>query len=119
MGKCLSFSVNSIRHGDIVCGDDLEEKPSIEDQYYQDTARFIRAAMSNRDIGGRFKGFTDCRISDLSKRISVMLNYAFKYDTITPFVDVLKIHTTMGITEEEVNSFMDLLLETCYSNQRE
>jgi len=119
MGKCLSFSVKSIRHGQIACGADLAEKPHVEDRSYQDTTRFIRAAMSNKDIGGRFKACTDYRISHLSKRISVMLNYAFKYDTITPFVDVLKIHTTMGITEEEVNSFIDLLLETCYTNQCE
>jgi len=117
MGKCLSSSVKSIRHGERAFGADLAEKPHIEERTYEDTARFIRAAISNRVIGGRLKGFTDCRISDLSKRISVMLNYAFKYDTITPFVDVLKMHTTMGITEEEVNSFIDLLLKECYSNQ--
>jgi len=52
-------------------------------------------------------------------RVSVMLHYAFKYDTIDPFVDVLKMHTTMGITEEEVNSFIDLLLKECYPNQSE
>jgi len=119
MGKCLSISVKSIRHGENICGADLPDISPVQDRTYEDTAQFIRAAIANEFIGGRFKGFTDCRISDLSKRISVMLNYAFKYDTLTPFVDVLKMHTTMGITEEEVNSFIDLLLERCYPNQRE
>jgi len=117
MGKCVSFSVESIRHRERVFAADIPEKPHFEERTYEDTARFIRAAISNRVIGGRLKGFTDCRISDLSKRISVMLNYAFKYETITPFIDVLEMHTKMGITEDEVNSFIDLLLKTCYPNQ--
>ena len=48
-----------------------------------------------------------------------MLNYAFKYNTITPFVDVLRLHSTMGIKEEEVDAFHKLLLKECYPNQAE
>jgi len=113
MGKCLSLSFNvlSFSHQGNVCG--------VQERTYEDVERFIRAAMRNPVIGRRFKKFTDSRVSDLSERISVMLNYAFKYNTVTPFADVLRLHTTLGITEEEVDVFHKLLLKVCYSNQAE
>jgi len=111
MGKCLSLSINLqiFRHQENV----------VQERTYEEVAKFIRAAMRHPVIGRRFKRFTDSRISDLSKRISVMLNYAFKYNTVTPFVDVLRLHTTLGITEEEVDAFHELLLKQCYSDQAE
>jgi hypothetical protein len=117
MGERSSFSVQNFIHQEKVSGAAWPQNPNVHELTNEDVARFVRAAMSHSLIGGRFKTFTDSRVSDLSKRVSVMLNYAFKYNTITPFEDVLRLHTTMGIKEEEVVAFNKILLKECYPNQ--
>jgi len=117
MGKCLS-----LRHGSLIPQEKdgeitIQVQPQVQELTYGRTAQFLRAAASNPVICGHFEHFSDSRISDVSKRISVMLNYAFKYDTIAPFMDVLRIHTTMGLTERDCDAFKDLLLKECYPSQ--
>jgi len=80
-------------------------------------SRFLVKAQNDVDIGKYFTKLNSYKIEELSLRICVMLNYAFKYQTITPFEDVLHMHTTMGISKEDVEIFFDLLREECFHMQ--
>jgi len=79
--------------------------------------RFLKSAQIDPVIGKYFRNLNDFKIEELSERICAMLNYAFKCQTITSFEDVLKMHTTMGISEMDVEVFLDLLREECFHMQ--
>ena len=117
MGTCVSLSQGRLIPKEKDHGIAIQVQPQVQELTYERTAQFLRAAARNPVIGGHFEHFADSRISDVSKRISVMLNYAFKYGTTGPFMDVLRIHTTMGLTEKDCDAFQDLLLKECYPNQ--
>merc|ERR1719233_1610025 len=80
-------------------------------------SRFIVKAQNDADIGKYFNKLNSYKIEELSLRICVMLNYAFKHQTITPVEDVLHMHTTMGISEEDAEVFIDLLREEFFHLQ--
>jgi len=59
-------------------------------------------------------GNIDCsRISDLAQLIRILLNFGFRYDRVSPFLEVFKIHKMMSFTQEEVFAFHDLFLKVC------
>jgi len=115
MGDCLSGE----ERGDIrIVPVSDEENPSKKtpspELRCEQISRFLGKAQNDPDIGKYFTRLNSYKIEELSLRICVMLNYAFKYQTITPFEDVLKMHTTMGISEEDAEIFLDLLREECF-----
>ena len=119
MGTCVSLSQGSLIPQEKDRGIAIQVQPQVQELTYERTAQFLRAAARHPVIGRHFEHFTDSRIADVSQRITVMLSYAFKYGTIGPFMDVLRIHTTMGLTEKDLDAFQDLLLKICYPNQSE
>jgi len=113
MGDCHSSDAKEIILIDpLYDGENCSKAPPRELQCEQ-ISRFLVKAQNDADIRKYFAKFNSYKIEELSLRICVMLNYAFKHQTITPFEDVLHMHTTMGISEEDAEVFIDLLREEC------
>jgi len=74
---------------------------------------FLKKCKCDPVIGLRFKNVGRSRMEEMAKRISTMLDYAFKNDTIYPFEDLLKMHSMMAISKKELDTFCDLFLEEC------
>jgi len=115
MGDCLSSEDRNIIH----ITPEFDEKDSSKktpppELRCEQISRCLGRAQNDPDIGKYFSKLNSYKIEELSLRICVMLNYAFKNQTITPFEDVLKMHTTMGITDEDAEIFLDLLREECF-----
>jgi len=45
----------------------------------------------------------------------VALNYSFKYDRVSSFKELMKIHRMMAITKEEVDAFNFLFIKECFA----
>jgi len=45
----------------------------------------------------------------------VALNYSFKYDRVSSFKELMKIHRMMAITKEEVDAFNALFIKECFT----
>jgi len=115
MGDCLSSDEENFIHITPAVDEEnsLKKIPPPELRSEQ-ISRFLGKAQNDPDIGKYFTSLNSYKIEELSLRICVMLNYAFKNQTITPFEDVLKMHTTMGISDEDAEIFLDLLREECF-----
>jgi len=115
MGDCFSNDEK-----DIICGASFSDEENCSrrspppELRSEQILRFLKSAQIDPVIGKYFRKLNPVKIEELSVRICVMLNYAFKCQTLTCFEDVLKMHTTMGITEEDAEVFLDLLREECF-----
>jgi len=117
MGDCLSNDERKLIPTDPDHGEENCLKASPRGLQCEQISRFLVKAQDDADIGKYFTELNSCKIEELSLRISVMLNYAFKHQTLTPFEDVLHMHTTMGISEKDVEVFIDLLRDECFHMQ--
>jgi len=115
MGECLSSEEKDIIPIAPVSDEENPQKKTPPPELSSEQiSRFLGRAQKDPDIGKYFSKLNSYKIEELSLRICVMFNYAFKYQTITPFEDVLKMHTTMGISEEDAEIFLDLLRDECF-----
>jgi len=115
MGDCVSREENDIiLTAPLSDEENTTKTPPPPELRSKQISRFLGKAQNDPDIGKYFTRLNSYKIEELSLRICVMFNYAFKYQTITPFEDVLKMHTTMGISEEDAEIFLDLLREECF-----
>jgi len=114
MGDCLSCDEREIIPRDPDYDEENSSRASPRELQCEEIRRFLVKAQDDADIGKYFSKLNSYKIEELSSRICVMLNYAFKHQTLTPFEDVLHMHTTMGITEKDVEVFIDLLRDECF-----
>jgi len=70
--------------------------------------------MENAVLFERFKTLDKKRKSYLARHICAALNYSFKYDRVSSFKELIKIHRMMAITKEEVDAYIDLFIAECY-----
>jgi len=70
--------------------------------------------MENDILYERFKTLDIKRKNYLARHICVALNYSFKYDRVSTFKQLIKIHRMMAITKEEVDAYIDLFIAECY-----
>jgi len=71
--------------------------------------------MKHEILSKRFKTLDKKRKSYLARHMCVALNYSFKYDRVSSFKELMKIHRMMAITKEEVDAFNDLFIKECLS----
>jgi len=117
MGDCLSSDEKEILRIAPVYDETTGSKAPPQELLCEQISRCLAKAQNDVAIGKYFAKLNSFKIEELSLRICVMLNYAFKYETLTPFEDVLHMHTTMGISEEDVEIFIDQLREECFHMQ--
>jgi len=70
--------------------------------------------MEHEILSKRFKILGKNRRSYLARHICVALNYAFKYDRVYFFKELIKSHRMMAITKEEVDTYIDLFITECF-----
>jgi len=79
--------------------------------------RFLNEVMKHPILSKRFKTLDKKKKSYLARHICVALNYSFKYDRVTSFKELIKIHRMMAITKEEVDAFNELCINKCFSRR--
>jgi len=79
----------------------------------EDIELFLQNARTHPVLSKRLGNIDSSRMSELAQRIRILLNSSFKYDRVSLFRKVLKIHKIKSITQEEVFAFRDLLLKEC------
>jgi len=79
----------------------------------KDVEQFLNKAMKHEILSKRFKTLDKKRKSYLARHMCVALNYSFKYDRVSFFKELIKIHRTMGITKEELGAFNVLFIKEC------
>jgi len=78
--------------------------------------RFLKKAKTHPLIGHRFKDIKDPRLVQIGERMLALLKYAFKYDRIYPFASLFGVHTMMALSDDEVNSFFELLIKEAFTH---
>jgi len=81
---------------------------------FDDVMRCLQRARTDPKIGYHFCSINDTRISQMANRICSLVDYAFKYDRLYPFVGLFKYRTIMKLSQEEVDAFFDLLVDECF-----
>jgi len=84
---------------------------------YEDVRRCLEKASTDPILGHHFNKIKDDRLSQVADRICSLLDYAFKYDRIYPFVGLFKYHSAMKLNQEEVDAFFDLLVSECFTQK--
>jgi len=69
---------------------------------FEDVKRCLQKARTDPKLGYHFRSINDNRMSQMANRICTLLDYAFKYDRLYPFVGLFKYHTIMKLSQEEV-----------------
>jgi len=90
-----------------------EAQETIALMEFEDVKRCLQKARTDPKIG-HFCSINDKRISQMANQICTLLDYAFKYDRLYPFVGLFKYHTIMKLSQEEVDAFFDLLVNECF-----
>jgi len=78
--------------------------------------RFLKKAKTNPIIGHRFKDIKDSRLVQIGERMLALLKYAFTYDRIYPFASLFGVHTMMALTDDEVDTFFELLIKEAFTH---
>lgn len=76
--------------------------------------RFLGKVAKHPLLRERFKVTNRSRRKYLASQIRIVLNYAFKYDRIYPWIELFNIHRGMAITRLEMTTFNELFLEECF-----
>jgi len=92
----------------------VEAEGTIALMEFEDVKRCLQKARTDPKLGYHFRSINDNRMSQMANRICSLLDYAFKYDRLYPFVGVFKYHTKMKLSQEEVDAFFDLLVNECF-----
>jgi len=84
---------------------------------YADVRRCLEKARTDPILEHHFNKIEHDRLSQVADRICSLLDYAFKYDRIYPFVGLFKYHANMKLNQEEVDAFFDLLVSECFTRK--
>jgi len=78
--------------------------------------RFLEKAKTHAIIGHRFKDIKDSRLVQIGERMLALLKYAFTNDRIYPFASLFGVHTMMALTDDEVDTFFELLIKEAFTH---
>jgi len=92
-----------------------QNRPPVNTLKQEDVEQFLNIAMKHEVLSKRFKTLDKKRKNYLARHMCVALNYSFKYDRVSSFKELMKIHRMMAITKEEVDAFNDLFITECFS----
>jgi len=92
----------------------VEAEETIALMDIEDVKRCLQKAKTDAKLGYHFSSINDNRMSQMANRICSLLDYAFKYDRLYPFIGLFKYHTMMKLSQEEVDAFFDLLVNECF-----
>jgi len=92
----------------------VEAEKTIALMEFEDVKRCLQKARTDPKLGSHFRSINDKRMSQMANRICSLLDYAFKYDRLYPFIGLFKYHTMMKLSQEEVDAFFDLLVNECF-----
>jgi len=92
-----------------------QNRPPVNTLKQEDVEQFLNIAMKHEVLSKRFKTLDKKRKNYLARHMCVALNYSFKYDRVSSFKELMKIHRMMAITKEEVDAFNDLFITVCFS----
>jgi len=75
-----------------------EAEETIAIMEFEDVKRCLQKARTDPKLGYHFRSINDNRMSQMANRICSLLDYAFKYDRLYPFIGLFKYHTMMKLS---------------------